>query len=118
MATAVRTRRIRDEKQARFPARHAFHGGGLQQFARNLRTHIVILVFHCRRALACAGNLGSSSKHVYADVDVVACCVGIRADLVCKIDHLPRLRLVDIWQANPKFSSDAEPTFRASRFRP
>ena len=30
----VRTRRIRDEEQARFPAGHAFDGGGLQQFTR------------------------------------------------------------------------------------
>ena len=29
-----------------------------------------------------------------------------------KIDHLPCLRLVDIRQTNPKFSSDSEPTFR------
>ena len=43
MATAVRTRRIRDEKQTRFPARHAFDGGCLQQFARNLRVHTAIL---------------------------------------------------------------------------
>jgi hypothetical protein len=32
---------------------------------------------------------------------------------VRKIGHLPRLRLVDIWQTNPKFSGDSEPTFRA-----
>jgi hypothetical protein len=61
-----------------------------------------------------AGNLVQfGSKHVYANVYVVACRVGIRADLVCKIDHLASLRLVDIWQTNPKFSGDSEPTFRA-----
>jgi len=32
---------------------------------------------------------------------------------VCKVDHLPRLRWVDIRQTNPKFRSDAEPTFCA-----
>ena len=32
---------------------------------------------------------------------------------MCKIDYLPRLRLVDIWKANPEFSGDSEPALRA-----
>jgi hypothetical protein len=76
--------------------------------------HIVILAFHCRPTNTQAGNLlRFRSEHVYANVYVVAGCVGVRADLVCKIDHLPRQRLIDIWKMNPKFSGDSEPTFRA-----
>jgi hypothetical protein len=66
MATGVRTRRIRDEKQARFPAGHAFDGSGLQQFARDLRAHIAILAFHYQSTIKRVGNLfWFRSKHVY-----------------------------------------------------
>ena len=76
MATAVRTRRIRDEEQARFPAGHAFDGGGLQQFTRNLRAHTTILAFHCRPTSTCVGNLlRFRSNHVYANVYIVTCAL-------------------------------------------
>ena len=58
-------------------------------------------------------SFGSDQSTFNANVYVVAGCVGVRADLVCKIDHLPRQRLIDIWKMNPKFSGDSEPTFRA-----
>ena len=114
MATAVRTRQVRDEEQARFPAGHTFDGGGLQQFARNLRTHRVFLALDCRPTITCAGNLlRFGPEHVDADIYIVPRRVGIRANLVCKIDHLPRLRWVEILQTNPKLSNNAEPTFCA-----
>jgi hypothetical protein len=39
MATAVPTRRIRDERQTRVPSRHVCDGGCLHQFVRDLKTH-------------------------------------------------------------------------------
>src|ERR1700760_1400279 len=47
MATAVCTRRLGDEEQARLAGGHTFDRGGLQQFARNLRAHRGLLALHC-----------------------------------------------------------------------
>jgi hypothetical protein len=56
---------------------------------------------------------GRQDRHVDADIYIVPRCAGIRTNLVCKVDHLPRLRWVDIRQTNSKFSRNAEPTFCA-----
>jgi hypothetical protein len=72
----------------------------------------VILAFYCRTTNTQADNcLQFRSEHVDVSVNVVAGCVGVWADLVCEIDHQPRLRLINIWKMNPKLGGDSEPNF-------
>jgi hypothetical protein len=53
------------------------------------------------------------SKHVDDDVYVIAGCVGVRADPVRKIGHLPRLGRVGLRKAKAEFGGDAEAASRA-----